>query len=132
MRYKLLNITIATTLGMVMSSCGVKRSIERGVVVYKQEFPKESVLFVNLIQKNKTKQKPLAVSPKDIFSADRKLSFSDSTYMKLYDYAFVGDTISFRNMPRVTYVEVDKNDIIRNINRVPEHDIIDMTAQKQR
>jgi len=107
-------------------------TVEQGVIICKQDLPEENALYVNLVRKNKAKQKPLHDQSNEISDADRKLFFADSTYRGLFDYALVGDTISFRNPSRATYIDVNKSNVIRSINGVREREIINMISQKQK
>ena len=117
----LTKIALASLLGMP-ASC----AIERGVVIDRQGLPEENALYVNLIRKDKTKQKPLYVQSDGIYDADRKLFFMDSTYIEPFIFALPGDTISFYNPWHKTFLEMDdKHHHVRKINDVSEETIKD-------
>ena len=126
----LLKITIASLL--VAPSC----AREYGIVIERQDYPEEKALYVNLIQKDKTKQKPLNIPWDGMCDADRKLFFSDSTYMTPFIYVAPGDTISFYNPKRCKYLNVVRNkNSVYSINGIRERKIakwINTPAEKQR
>ncbi len=103
----LTKIAIASVLGMPVS-CGV----ERGVVAYKQDLPEEKALYVNVLGDDNTARKPNDES--DAFFTDRKLFFNDPAYVGPFNLVAEGDTISYHNMSRATYLEMSqKNKILR-------------------
>ncbi len=98
---------------------------EQGVVIDKQDLPDEKALYVNLIQSDTSKQKPLFVPDNGIYDADRKLFFTDSTYLEPFVYALPGDTIVFNNPLHRTYIQMQRNKYrIRRINGLDECDIM--------
>lgn len=125
----LAKIAIASAL------CAPACTTDRGVVVHKQPLPEENALYINLIKKNKAQQKPLEIKADDIFIADRKLIFPDSTYIGLFDYFITGDTIAVYNPSHSTYISVRNKNVIREINGTKGKDLrflMRMTLQKQK
>lgn len=118
----LLKLSLAAVLAQVAPSCAV----ERGVIIDRQGLPEENALYVNLIRKNKSKQKPLSVQSDGLYDADRKLFFPDSAYIEPFIFALPGDTISFRNPLHKKYLDMgyDKNRV-RDIRGVDEQTMID-------
>ena len=114
-------IAIASAL-CVAPSC----AIERGVVVERQEVPEESALYVNLIdaQHEQARANETFEFKPGQYMADRKLFFTDSTYMEPLVYALPGDTISFRNPAHETYLDMNKKNRVRDINGIRERKII--------
>lgn len=119
MKRNLLRTTILATLGTAtLASC-----LEKGVIVDREDIPEEKAFFVNVIRNNKAKQKPLKIDLSDIFEADRKLFFSDSTHMEPFVYGQIGDTIVYSNLLRMTYIETRKRQV-RSINGIRNRDIV--------
>lgn len=100
-------------------------AVERGVIIDRQGLPEENALYVNLIRKNKKKQKPLHVQSDGIYDADRKLFFNDSTYIEPFIFALPGDTISFFNPKHEQFLDMDAKHHVRDINGVSEQTMID-------
>lgn len=107
----LTKIAIASVLGMPVS-CGV----ERGVVAYKQDLPEEKALYVNVLGDDNTAKKIDEES--DAFFTDRKLFFRDQSYVGPFNFVSEGDTISYRNLSRATYLEMSKKNKILEIKCV--------------
>ena len=105
-------------------------AVERGVIIDRQGLPEENALYVNLIRKNKKKQKPLRIPENGIYDADRKLFFTDSSYIEPFIFALPGDTISFYNQLHQQFIEMDSRRRVRDINGVREEIIIDYVRQK--
>jgi len=125
----LAKIAIASAL------CAPACTTERGVIVHKQELPEENALYINLIRNNKAQQKPLEIKSDEIFVADRKLTFPDSTYIGLFDYFITGDTIAVFNPAHHTYIRMNNKNIIREINGTKGKNLaflMRMTMQKQK
>ena len=125
----LAKIVIASAL------CAPACTTERGVVVYKQELPEENALYINLIRKNKAQQKPLEIKDDDVFVADRKLTFPDTTYVGLFNYFITGDTIAVYNPSHSTYMRMNNKNIIREINGAKGKDLdflVRLTLQTQK
>ena len=122
----LLKLSLAAVLAQVAPSCAV----ERGVIIDRQGLPEENALYVNLIRKNKSKQKPLSVQSDGLYDADRKLFFPDSAYIEPFIFALPGDTISFRNPLHKKYLDMgyDKNRV-RDIRGVGEKAMVDYIRQ---
>ena len=99
---------------------------ETGVVICKQDAMDEKALFVNVIQKDKSQQKPLHDQTNEVFDADRKLFFLNENYTEPFDYACAGDTITYYNASRQTFLRMGslKKMRVHEINGVPESDII--------
>ena len=114
-----------TKIAIASVLCAPSCATERGVVIDRQDLPDERALYVNLIRKNKAKQKPLVVQPDGMYEADRKLFFMDSTYLEPFLYVLPGDTIYVNNPLKKTYLEMGrgKKHIIR-INDVREKQIV--------
>ena len=111
-------------------------AVEHGVVICKEKSPTENALYVNLIKKDKSTQKPLHDQTNEAFDADRKLFFMDNEYQETFNYIWAGDTISFRNGSHATFINMNKHHRIRDINGVRECKFIDSVharaLQKQR
>ena len=88
---------ILAKIALASSLCAPSCCIERGVVIDRQNLPEEKALYVNLIRADKSKQKPLHIQSDEVFDADRKLFFMDTTYLEPFVYVAPGDTISFYN-----------------------------------
>ena len=115
----LAKIAIASAL------CAPSCAVEHGVVICRDESQDENALYVNLIRKNKSKQKPFFVNADGTFDADRKLFFNDSTYTEPFVYALPGDTIYFDNPSHGSFVEMGWNRLlVHRINNVREREII--------
>ena len=116
--------------------CAPACAVEHGVVICKDKSQSENALYVNLIKKDKSKQKPLHDQTHEAFDADRKLFFMDEEYQETFNYIWAGDTISFRNASHATFLEMNPKHRIRDINGVRERDFIDAVhakiLQKQR
>ena len=116
-----------TLLKIIIASiaCAPACAVERGVIIDRQGLPEENALYVNLIRKNKKKQKPLFIPSNGIYDADRKLFFTDSSYIEPFIFALPGDTISFRNMWHKQFIDMgwDKHRV-RDINGVREREIM--------
>lgn len=105
--------------------CAPACAVERGVIIYRQGLPEENALYVNLIKKDKSEQKPMFVQSDGMFDADRKLFFTDSAYIEPFMYALPGDTISFQNALHETYLDMGPNKKrVIDINGVKERKII--------
>ena len=125
----LAKIAIASAL------CAPACTTERGVIVHKQELPEENALYINLIRNNKAQQKPLEIKSDEIFVADRKLTFPDSTYIGLFDYFITGDTIAVFNPSHSTYLRMNNKKLIREINGAKGKDLaflMRLALQKQK
>ena len=121
-----------TLLKIIIASMifGPACAVERGVIIDRQGLPEENALYVNLIRKNKKKQKPLRIPENGIYDADRKLFFTDSSYIEPFIFALPGDTISFYNQLHQQFIEMDSRRRVRDINGVREEIIIDYVRQK--
>ena len=104
-----------------------------GVVICKDKSQSENALYVNLIKKDKSQQKPLNNQTNEIFDADRKLFFADDD--ESFNYIWAGDTISFRNGAHSTFINMNKHHRVRDINGMREEDVLKFvmpTSQKQK
>ena len=114
--------------------CAPACAVEHGVVIYKDKSQSENALYVNLIKKDKSQQKPLHYQAHEMFDADRKLFFADDD--ESFNCIWAGDTISFRNASHSTFIEMDKKqNRVRDINGMREEDLLKFvmpTSQKQR
>lgn len=115
---------ILTKIALASAICAPACGIERGVIIDRQGLSEENALYVNLIKKDKTKQKPLHVESDGMFDADRKLFFMDSTYIEPFMFALPGDTISFYNPRHETFIEMNRKHRVRDINGAREREII--------
>lgn len=115
-----------TKIVIASAICAPSCATERGVIIDRQGLPEENALYVNLIRKNKSKQKPLSVQSDGLYDADRKLFFPDSAYIEPFMFALPGDTISFRNPLHKKYLDMgyDKNRV-RDIRGVGEKAMVD-------
>ena len=104
--------------------CAPACAVEHGVIIERQGLTEENALYVNLIRKNKKKQKQLHIGADGIFDADRKLFFMDSTYIEPFIYSLPGDTISFYNPWHKQFIEMDSKHRVRDINGVREREIM--------
>ena len=131
MKRNLLKTTLLTTIGTAtLTGC-----IERGVVMCKESIPEEKALFVNVIRKDKSKQKSFDYLMYDMIDADRKLFFTDPKYMEPFIFAMPGDTIVYPNIFRKTYLDMTRFHRVRKINDVRNRKIKKMvrsTVDKQR
>lgn len=116
--------------------CAPACAVEHGVVICKEQSTTENALYVNLIQKDKSKQKPLHDQTHEAFDADRKLFFMDKEYQESFGYIWAGDTISFRNASHAVFLEMNKKHRVRDINGVRERKFVNVIRsnplQKQR
>lgn len=113
--------------------CAPACAVEHGVVIYKDKSQSENALYVNLIKKDKSQQKPLHNQSHEVFDADRKLFFEDDD--ESFNCIWAGDTISFRNASHKTYLDMNKKHRVRYINGMREEDMLKFvmpTSQKQR
>ena len=113
-----------TEIALASVICAPSCAVEHGVVIERQDLSSERALYVNLIRKNKSKQKPLHVNADGTFDADRKLFFDDSTYVEPFIYSLPGDTIAFHNPCRKTYLNINRRHHIRDINGVRDADVV--------
>ena len=105
--------------------CAPSCMVEHGIVIDSTDSADERALYVNVIRKNKAKQKPMHVQSGMLYNADRKLFFVDSTYNDTFSFIGVGDTISFYNMAHEKYIDMGrKKHRIRDINGIREEDIV--------
>ena len=123
-----------TKIAIASMLCAPACAVEHGVVICKDKSQSENALYVNLIKKDKSQQKPLNNQTNEIFDADRKLFFADDD--ESFNYIWAGDTISFRNGAHSTFIEMDKKHRrVRDINGMREEDVLKFvmpTSQKQR
>lgn len=124
---------ILAKIAITSALCAPACAVENGVIVYKQNLPEERALYINLIRKDKSKQKQLRDLSDEIFDADRKLVFSGTTDNEVFNYLLIGDTISFYNAKHKTYMDMrcGKNRIL-SINGVRKENIIGSMYQKQK
>ena len=124
---------ILTKIAIASMLCAPSCAVERGVIIDRQELPEENALFVNLIQKDKSKQKPLVIPDDGMYDADRKLFFMDSTYTEPFVYSLPGDTISFYNAGREQFIDMGRGkNHVRDINGIREHRIIKLVRSRQK
>ena len=124
---------ILTKILLASMLCAPACAVERGVVICKDKSQEENAVYVNLIKKDKSQQKPMHNQTYEIFDADRKLFFADDD--ESFNHVWAGDTISFHNGAHKTYIDVNKKHPIININGMREEDMMKFVmpkSQKQR
>lgn len=127
---------IVAKMAIVSALCAAPScAVEQGVIIDRQDSPEEKALYVNLLRKNKAKQKPLHYQANEIYDADRKLFFLEN-YMDPFLYAAPGDTISFYNLLHGKYLEMNSHNCVYDVNGIKMREISEMmhrpALEKQR